>query len=218
MHISLRKQPTEPEPEPVEEPEPDDVEAPETDQPLTVPRALIRAVRDWFAWCTARIGVQWTYGGHVLALWAVAYYGRWVAVGVMAVLSVGIGSFIPRPTADRLAALVEDRQRPTSETEPETAVEAPVEPLLGLLQHLIGDAPGVHFKTLMEHLAKGAAEAGQDPPSRAEVEARLTALRVPLRASVRNTEGRVNRGVHRDALTAALAPSPDTPTGTAPET
>lgn len=220
MHISLRKKtPAEPEPETVEEPPVEEQEAPAADTEVipSLPRALVSAVRGWFAWCTARTNVTVTYWVHGLAAWAVAFYGGWVAVGVVAGLLAGVGRFIPRAPVDRLSARIEARHQAPAETEPETVKKPPADPLVGLLRHLIGDAPGTHLKTLVEHLAKGAAEVGQEPPTRAEVEAKLTARRIPLRPSVRDAHGRVNRGVHGADLEAALTPSPDEPTAGDPD-
>lgn len=223
MHISLRKKTPEPESETVEEPL---VEFEEADQQETLaekddeapglPRALVAAVRAWFAWCTGRTSVTVTYWVHGLAVWATAYYGGWVAIGITAALVTGIGSFVPRATIDRLTARIEARQQAPTEEEAEPAEEPPADPFVGLIWHLIGDAPGVHLKTLVEHLEKGAAEVSQEPPSRAEVVAKLGARNIPLRASVRDVHDRVNKGVHRADLEATLTPSPDEPTGTGP--
>lgn len=220
MHISLRKKtPAEPQPETVEEPPVEEQEAPAEDceEVLSLPCALVSAVSGWFAWCAGRTSVTVTWWLHALAVWAVAFYGGWVAVGVVAVLLAGVGRFIPRAPVDRLSARIEARHQTPAETEPEPVEEPPADPLVGLLRHLIGDAPGTHLKTLVEHLAKGAAEVGQEPPTRAEVEAKLAARRIPLRPSVRDAHGRVNRGVHGADLEAALTPSPDEPTAGAPD-
>ncbi|MFJ9128925.1 hypothetical protein ACIRJS_32970 [Streptomyces sp. NPDC102340] len=222
MHISLRKKPAAPEPEPVEEAE-QDVEEQELGEEqedgkaLSLPAALVHAVKAWFAWGTARLGATATYWGHVFAVWACAYYRGWVLIAVPLVLLTVVGLFVPRSAINQFAERVEERRGTAKRADAEAVEEPPIEPLLGLLQHLIGDARGVHLKTLLEHLEKGAAEAGQEPPSRADVEAKLAALRVPLRPSVRNAAGRVNRGVYRADLEAALAPSPDEATDPAPD-
>ncbi|MFZ3569440.1 hypothetical protein ACNYS0_21040 [Streptomyces sp. BH034] len=221
MHISLRKKPApEPEAEPVEETEPDDVEEPEPvddGAALSLRAALVVAVKAWFAWSKNKLGATATYWGHALAVWACAYYRGWILLTVPAVFLLAVGLFIPRPAIDRFTARVEALHTNRRTAEPDPTEEAPTDPLVALLWHHIGDAPGVHLKTLVERLAKGAAEAGQEPPTRAEVEAKLAALRIPLRASVRNTAERVNRGVHRDDLTAALAASPEPTGSTAPD-
>lgn len=210
MYISLRKKTPDPEPAKVDETTLDEQAGPaeEGDEVLSLPRALVAAVKGWFTWCTARTNVTVTYWVHGIALWAAVFYGGWVTVGVAAALLTGIASFLPGATVDRLTARIEARHQAPAEAEPERAEEPPTDPLVILLWRLIGDAPGTHLKTLVEHLEKGAAEVGQEPPSKAEVEAKLAALNVPLRPSVRDVHGRVNRGVHRADLQAALAPSP----------
>jgi hypothetical protein len=77
--------------------------------------------------------------------------------------------------------------------------EQPVDPLPVVLWQLIGDAPGVHLKTVAEHLHAAAPGEGID---RAAVRASLAARGIPIRASVRDTHGRVNEGIHRDDLKA----------------
>ncbi|MEU1155752.1 hypothetical protein ABZ369_22425 [Streptomyces sp. NPDC005918] len=216
MYISLRKKQPEPEPESAEEAPADEQAGPAEDEEVpSLARALAAAVRGWFTWCTGRTNVTVTYWGHGLAVWAAVFYGGWVAVAIVAALVTGVGAFVPRATVDRLTARIEARHQGPAEVEPEPAREPPADPLVALLRHLIGDAPGTHFKTLVEHLEKGAAEAGQEPPTRAEVEAKLAARGIGLRPSVRDAHGRVNRGVHGADLEAALAPSPDAETAPA---
>lgn len=220
MHISLRKRAPEPEPEPVEEQLPADDQAEPAEETaeevLSLPRALPAAVRGWLAWCTGKAGTAVTYWVHLLAVWAVAFYGGWVAVGVPLALACAVLRFVPRPTVDRLTARIEARRQAPAEAQQEPVEEPPADPLVGFLRHLIGDAPGTHLKTLVEHLEKGAAEVGQEPPTRAEVEAKLEARGIALRPSVRDVHGRVNRGVHRADLEAALTPSPDEATAPGP--
>lgn len=84
----------------------------------------------------------------------------------------------------------------------EPPAQAPEDPLPGILQTLIGEAPGVHLKAIVQHLH----DSGQDTAcTTADVAAALDRRRIPIRASVRDAVGRVNRGVHRDDLRAWLA-------------
>lgn len=103
------------------------------------------------------------------------------------------------------------QEQPTEEAGEQPPVEAPADPLPGILWDLIGEAPGVHVKAIAEHLH----ETGQDPACQpADVRAALGRRGIPLRGSVRDAAGRVNQGVHRadlDAWEQALSP-----TGTAP--
>lgn len=103
---------------------------------------------------------------------------------------------------------------PGTDEEPEQAGEeqappAPEDPFPGMVWDLIGDAPGVHIKTVVEWLH----ETGLDPVcTAADVTAGLTRRQIPIRPSVRGADGRVNKGVHRDDLRAWL----DTRSPTAP--
>lgn len=107
-----------------------------------------------------------------------------------------------------VAALVhapEDRAEAPEHEEEELPVEAAADPLPGIVQALIGDAPGVHLKTVVQHLH----ETGQDTAcTTADVTAALDRRGVPIRASVRDAAGRVNRAVHRDDLQAWIDARP----------
>lgn len=75
--------------------------------------------------------------------------------------------------------------------------EAPHDLLPKILWDLIGDAPGVHIKTLAAYLTAAAPDTPVDRPA---VRAALTARGIPVRGSVRDASGKVNEGVHRDDL------------------
>lgn len=95
--------------------------------------------------------------------------------------------------------------RPAKGTASDTEVEADEAPdpaaVRTLLADLIGDRPGVHLSTVLDHLQ----EQGQGEGwTVADLRARLEALQVPVRRSVKVAR-RVAYGVHRDDLT---APSP----------
>ena len=214
--IRLRKRTSKPEPEAAKDLV-NEAEEPEATPEEEVPgffRALLDGVKGWWAWCTRLVGPAWAGGAHLLALWAIKYYGGWVALGICLTLVVAVAWFIPRASVERLATRLEKRLDVTppaaADDAPEPAAEQPPQdPLITLLWHLIDTAPGVHFKTLSEHLTEGARREGREPPTRAGIEAALTARQIPLRPSVRNTLGKVNKGVHRDDLLAAeQAPSP----------
>lgn len=234
-YFSLRKQTTDPEPPAAEELE--DTEAVEkepADEPAeaksgketadipSLPRAVFIAVRDWLTWCSNLIGTTATYLGHVVAVWACAYYDSpWILYSVTIGLTVAVGAFLPAASVDRTVTRLEQlRNRPAkAPAQPAAAPSemtlaqpaaaplemAPGDPLIDLLWRLLGDAPGVHLKTLTETLAATQQGSGE-APSRAAVEAALTARHITLRPSVRDTRDKVNRGVHRDDLTAALPP------------
>ncbi|MEU3836480.1 hypothetical protein IFE09_11235 [Streptomyces microflavus] len=76
------------------------------------------------------------------------------------------------------------------------ATEAQREQLLALVRDLIGDRPGVHLSTLLDHLQKHGQWKGREV---ADLRTQLAALHVPVRRSVK-VRGRVAYGVHRDDL------------------
>jgi hypothetical protein len=89
-----------------------------------------------------------------------------------------------------------DEEQPAEAGE-KAAPAAPEDPFPGMVRDLIGDAPGVHIKTVVAWLH----ETGLDPVcTAADVTAGLTRRQIPIRASVRDADGRVNKGVHRDDL------------------
>jgi hypothetical protein len=182
--------------------------------------ALYQGVRGWCAWCSARIGVGPTWALHGFAFYAAEHYSVWVTYGVTGPFMLAVFLFTPREPLERVAARLDARdaareaRRARSTAPAEDAVdEAPEEPaadpLPALMWRLIGDAPGVHLKTLTEALAMAAEKVGQRPPLKADVEAALEARGITLRPSVRDTREKVNKGVHRDDLRAwetALSP------------
>jgi len=123
-----------------------------------------------------------TVFGWLLALWCAA---AWMHA--------------PAPADDQQAEEAGEEQPPA----------APEDPFPGMVWDLIGDAPGVHIKTVVEWLH----ETGLDPVcTAADVAAGLTRRQIPIRASVRGADGRVNKGVHRDDLEEWLeARSPASP-------
>ncbi|WP_128381252.1 hypothetical protein [Streptomyces cavernae] len=237
--ISLRRPDPEPDPDdPLEATEPDEdteddgaqEQEPEGTSLGLLP-ALYQGVCGWCTWCSARIGVGWTYTVHGVALWAACYYDAWVAFGVAGTFVLVTVLFTPREPFDRLADRIEARveARATGpdesaedyldESAEEGAEEPPADPLLELMWRLIGEAPGVHLKTLREVLAESSAKEGQRPPSKTDVEAALEARGIPLRPSVRDVRDKVNKGVHRgdlDEWQKALSQPETTPPGTSP--
>ncbi|MEU1496076.1 hypothetical protein [Streptomyces sp. NPDC005732] len=235
---SLRKtQPTAPAPadtEDTETTEPDDAgdgqeqpAAKPDDQPPAFPRAVVQGVRGWLTWCSNLVGPGWTWVLHAVAVWAAGYYDLRVTIGVSAGLTVAVAAFIPRGSSHRLAHRIEQltgvappgaRKRKPAEAAAAPAdapAQPPADPLVTLLWQLIGEASGVHLKTLTEALAEGARKRGAEAPAKAEVEASLEARGIRLRDSVRDARKKVNRGVYREDLLAALQPppppSPDAP-------
>ncbi|MFL1904778.1 hypothetical protein ACJWDR_37595 [Streptomyces tauricus] len=221
-YFNLRKRDTAPEPEAVEpDDEPDETDTPDDETPAApdTPHGPVDALWAGISgpgrWLTARgrPGMAWLlYAG---SAWAISFYGRWIAVGVTMAWLLAILLFIPREFLDRAAAKIErsDSATPDQKTEEPTA-EAPVDPLPGILWQLIGDAPGVHLKTVVRHLHESGLDTTCD---RGAVRAALTRRQITVKGSVREADGRVNEGVHRTDLQAwEEAHSPATP-GPAPE-
>lgn len=219
--ISLRKPEPEPEPEELEE-EFEELEeeqpAEAAQEPIGYLAAVAAGVRGWFTWCSHRIGAGRTVFVHGVTWWACDYYGGWVIWAVAGGQILAIASFVPRSTIDRLVERIEKADPDLRTTQAVPAVDsppvAPVDPLVTLAWDLISTAPGVHLKTLTERASKLAEKEGRPAPTPGAVEAALKALGIPLRKSVRDHRRKVNRGVHREDLTAweqAPSPTPDPP-------
>ncbi|MGW0545366.1 hypothetical protein ACWD0D_34485 [Streptomyces griseoincarnatus] len=90
----------------------------------------------------------------------------------------------------------EDEETPEEDASAPQATEAQREQLLTLVRDLIGDRPGVHLSTLLDHLQKHGQGEGW---TIALLRTRLPLLGVPVRKSVKVAR-RVAYGVHRDDL------------------
>ncbi|KOG21786.1 hypothetical protein [Streptomyces viridochromogenes] len=212
-YFSLRKSDPEPTPDDVHDEElaEDELVDDETPGLAGIGGALWAGVSGPGRWLHARGRADVAWLLYVGSVWAVGFYGGWVAVGLIAGWVLAFAAFVPRDQLDGWAEWVERRSpvRP-AEPVPDAAPEAPVDPLITVMWNLIGQAPGVHVKTLADRLTK--ATPGE-PVDRAAVRAKLRALGIPLKGSVRDAAGRVNEGVHRADLLAweeALSrPDPD---------
>lgn len=220
-YFNLRKQQpeldAEAEQEPVEEDldevedESEDRAAPPAKQlPTSWPGAIWYGMSGPWRWLAAHLGnagvnVAWVV--HVGSLWAFFYYSGWVAATIAVGWLLAILLFIPEAYLDRLASGIERRdegrsmpparaEAPAEDAEP-AAREAPVDPLPGILWDLIGEAPGVHLPSIVRHLHQTGLDRACD---RAAVRAALGRRGIPIRPSVREADGRVNQGVHRDDL------------------
>lgn len=213
-YFSLRK--NEPEPDPEDLPDEGEVECETAPAPLGLGPALWAGVSGPGRWLHARGRADVAWGLYAGSVWAVGFYGGWVAVGLITGWVLAFAAFMPRDQLETWAAWVERRSAGHTATEPlpEDEPEAPVDPIVAVLWKLIADAPGAHVKTLAEHLQSAAPEEVVD---RAAVRAKLGALSIPVRASVRDAAGRVNEGVHRDDLTAWEQALPDPTPAPPPE-
>ncbi|MFC7983822.1 hypothetical protein [Streptomyces sp. NPDC057336] len=217
-YFSLRKHAPEEEPEPateeaeelVDEGEPEPEEAPEPERPATRGAAVWQGVCGPGAWLAARFGTGTAWTVHVVAGWACFYYGAWVAAGIILAWLLAVGAFIPREHLEQVASMIERRTEPVA-PEPAATV-APGderETVRRLLLNLIGDAHGVHLRTVLAHLQ----EHGQwEDKTVADLRVHLEALRIPVRPKVK-IGGTPTRGVLRADLT---APSPVEETAPSP--
>ncbi|WP_405925434.1 hypothetical protein [Streptomyces sp. NBC_00035] len=191
---------------------PDD-EAP--DEPHGLVGALWAGISGPGRWLTARgrPGLAWLlYAG---SAWAAGYYGGWAAAGVILVWLLTVLLFIPREDLDRLTAALERRAAGTpAETAEEPAAGTFIDPLPGILWELIGEAPGVHLKTVVTHLHQSGLDTACD---KAAVRAALTRRGITVKGSVRGADNRVNEGVHRADLQAWEEARSPAATANAPE-
>lgn len=213
-YFNLRKQQPEPALDEPEEEAPDAEEAVEEtvpEQPTKEYGPLLTGLFGPSRWLAANLGSSAAWTVHVVAVWAPVYYGGWTALLVPAGWLLAVLAFVPREHLERLADRIE---KPATDEDQTAGEESVIDPIAAVLWQLIGDAPGTHLKTLAGRLQSAAPE---QPVDRAAVRAKLRALGIPVRASVRDAAGRVNEGVHRDDLEAwEEAPSP-TGTGTPSE-
>ncbi|MGW4042975.1 hypothetical protein [Streptomyces sp. NPDC004721] len=220
-YFNLRKLPPAPEPEPVEEQLAEAVDEPEADdaddgQPTGWAGALRAGLLGPGTWLAARFGTGTAWSVHAVALWASVFYGGWVTVAVMLVWLAAVGAFIPRDRLEELAAAIERwdtrRRRPPASAPDEAPLSGGREPIVSLLRTLIGDAHGVHVRTVLAHLQ----EHGQwGDRTVADLRVHLEALGIPVQPKVK-VGGVPTRGVLRadlDALSPPeeTAPSPGPP-------
>lgn len=147
-----------------------------------------------------RFGWQVTGAGVAVAVYAAARYRTWI---VWMLLAWCAAAWMHAPTRNE--------EKPADEAGEQPPAEAPNDPFPGMVWDLIGDAPGVHLKRVVEWLH----DTGLDTAcTTADVRAGLGRRHIPVRASVRDADGRVNQGVHRDDLHAwfeARSPAPSVP-------
>lgn len=146
-----------------------------------------------------RFGWKAVVGGAAIVVYAAVRYRTWIAWMLLVWCAA---AWMHTPATATEAA---------EEQLDEAGKQPPIDPLPWLMWKHIGEAPGVHVKTLAELLQAAAPEETVD---RAAVRAKLAARGIPVRPSVRDAAGRVNEGVHRDDLKAweeARFPAPPVP-------
>ncbi|MCX5601598.1 hypothetical protein OOK29_25950 [Streptomyces phaeochromogenes] len=216
-YFSMRKHISDPEPEAVEEDldetvhEPDDEDTEE--QPTGSTNPVVVGVLGPGAWISARFGTSAAWAVHVVAVWAIGFYGGLVATGIVIVWLLAVGLFVPREHLDRLTAAVE-RRAPGKQPKAHVATVPPGgerEVVRQLLLALIGEAHGVHLRTVLTHLQGH----GQwEDRTVADLRVHLEALGIPVQPKVK-VAGTPTRGVLRADLE-ALSPSQETGASPAP--
>lgn len=215
-YFQLRKHEPEPEPDGVDEEAVEAEAEPEAEPqasakppPAGWPGAIWCGACGPWRWLAARFGdygVTIAWSVHVGSPWAFFYYRGWVAAGLLVAWPLAFLLFIPREYKDRAAAAVERlhvrARKPSAVPTPGGEREA----VRRLLLDLIGEAPGVHLRTVLAHLQ----EHGQwEGKTVADLGVHLRALGVPVQPKVK-VAGVPTRGVLKADLQ-ALPPTKETP-------
>lgn len=213
-YFSLRKRDPEPEPEEVEEA--GEATGDEPQEAADGERhPLLAGLLGPGEWIAARLGTGSAWGVHVVSVWAVAFYGGWVAVIVPVVWALAFAAFIPRDYLVRAAEAVEAfdvrRRKPAPAAAPEASPGGELEAVRHLLLDLIGEARGVHLRTVLAHLQEHGQWEGRTV---AELRVHLEALGIPVQPKVK-VGGVPTRGVLRSDLD-ALSPLAETSSSPAP--
>lgn len=202
-YFSLRKHAPAEEPEPAEE-QPEEPDDEPEGQPPPARGPVITGLLGPGAWIAARFGTGTAWTVHAVALWAFSFYGGGVAVGIALVWLLAMLLFIPREHLDRLTATIERRASPSALPPAAPVPGGEREAVRRLLLDLLGDAPGVHLKTVLAHLQ---AHGQWEGKTVADLRVHLQALGIPVRPKVK-VGGTPTRGVLRVDLD-ALPPLPD---------
>ncbi len=155
-------------------------------------RALMLRLLTRFGWWPVACGVAVT-------AYAVNRYKTWI-VWMLLAWCAAAWAHAPNVPEEEPEQLVEEGEERPAEPAPD--------PLTGILWELIGDAPGVHLKTVVAHLHETGLDTACD---RGAVRAALDRRGITVKGSVREADDRVNEGVHRDDLRAweeARSPAP----------
>jgi hypothetical protein len=209
-YFNLRKEHPEPEPEPeaVEEEPPEETEDEPEDEPAEH-GPILTGLLGPGTWIAAHFGTGTAWGVHVVAVWAVGFYGGWTAAGILLGWLAAVLLFVPKECLDGAAAWIERRINPPQDDSEEPA-EPAGEPLVGpdpqdvidLVRDVIGDDRGALLTALRQPL--------RAPDTKAVREVLATAgMRV--RPGVRTGAGN-GPGVHRDDLP-PLSPADEAPDG-----
>ncbi|MFE9127076.1 hypothetical protein ACFYOF_16925 [Streptomyces sp. NPDC007148] len=203
--FNLRKRATEDEPEPSEAEQAEEIEEePDEEAPAAAHGPILTGLLGPGQWIAARFGSGVSWGLYVVAVWAIGFYGGWVAAGIVLAWLLAVGSFIPGDILERAAAVIERRSAPARKTAG-VAPGSEREAVRRLLLDVMGDADKVHLKTVLAHLQKHGQWQGRTVT---DMRTRLTALGIPHDRNVK-VAGVPTWGVRRAPLEApSRAPSP----------
>lgn len=221
-YFNLRKRDPEAAPEPDEldeneqSEEADDEAA--TDAPKRDHSPIITGLLGPGRWLTARFNLDTAIIAHVAAVFSIVYYGGWTAASVITGWLFFAALFIPREALERwagaierLAAAIERRLGSAPKPPASTAPKGEREAVRRLLLDLIGEAHGVHLKTVLAHLQEHGQWEGRKV---ADLRVHLEALGIPVDPKLK-VAGVPTRGVLRTALE-ALPPVEGTPPSPTP--
>lgn len=209
-YFNLRKRDPDPEAQDVEEDEARDAEEDVQDAPAeTLPTswggALWYGISGPSSWMRAHTNIEAAILLHAFLLWAIWTGGGWIAAGIVTLWLFGVLAFIPREYKDRITAAIERRFTPTRKPPPAPEPGGEREAVRRLLLDVIGDAHGVHLKTVLTHLQQHGQWEGRKV---ADLRVHLEALGIPVDPKLK-VAGVPTRGVLRAALE-ALPPAEET--------
>lgn len=206
-YFSLRKREPDPETEDAEEEPEETVEeaqdSREEEQSGKQYGPLLTGLSGPARWLAARFSPGTALGVHGVAVWAIAFYGGWIAAGIVLLWLLAALLFVPREDLERLADRIEKRGASAPESPPEEERLAPGEGLALWLLDTIGDRPGIHVRELYPKMRK---LPGQEERTDADLKALLKAFGVPVQRSLRLGRIAGRTGV-RQADVEALLPS-----------
>lgn len=213
-YFNLRKRVDEPGPEPEEEAEEEQPEELEDEPAEQQPKRrtygpIATGLLGPGMWIAARFGTGAAWGVHGVAVWAIGYYGGWAAAGIVLLWLLLVGLFTPSEALDRLSGWIENLHVRRLRAAVQAAPGGEREAVRRLLLDLIGEAPGVHLKTVLAHLQKHGQWEGRKV---ADLRVHLEALGIPVDLKLR-VDGTPTRGVRRADLE---APSPPVETPPSP--
>ena len=213
-YFNLRKQQTEPAPDEPEEEAPDIEEVAEeavAEQPAKEYGPLLTGLFGPGRWIAAHVGTGWAFGVHVVAVWAIGFYGGLAAASIILVWLLLVGLFTPPEALDRLSGWLErrsgSRSEPDDPTEEEHPVSTPEEVYTATLQWVrgqVGDSNGIHLSDLLANAHAHNMHTDLDVATFRTV---LERWGFPIRQQLK-VSGKNRPGIHRDDLPKQPLPPP----------